>query len=522
MQQYNKEQTEKLLKCHQCELLFDKPYKIPCSFTICSRCITNCTMKIEENKLACILCSKIHDIPDSGFPLDNDILSLMQNEPSKSNDNSQLEFLIEAQTELKQFKFYINNQENKIHDYSTELKRLVQLKSEEKIAEINKINEFLIFKIDEFTSENVQNLKINKKFEYKNEIDQLNAQVESYLAKSELNNKELQEAKKTAYQLKKAINSESFKLEICLFGDKMLGFETNDNLIDENCLGKFCVARLTIDRVQLAKIDLNEKLKEYIPVYDFLKSTDKTFTRVKAITEDFLIIVHLTLDQKLIVITYDLKTKIWFGKKILSNIQSISRIQICNNLIAIKYLNLKYGHDLNFILLDQENLNIIHNINFFANILGSDDEFIYFVDNHQVSKGSAKFETLDWNLEEVANDISVLPVSGQRYSKFYNFEDKHVLKYFTEVNNCLTEKIEIIYKKDTSNNKIISINNETKFMNKFIVEKEENYLKYFNYNRDLIKIIEMNNFDFDHTVILSEKNKGKLFFHDLHNNCIYF
>ena len=163
---YEEEIVNKIFKCQHCSQQYDEPRLLPCGKTIC----TNCLHKIEtnllnknKNELDCLMCHKMHQIPSEGFPLNEILLSLMQEKPKEVFRSEQVESLKQnltiAKEKLDSFTFDLNNSEFKIKEHCLELRRLVQLSTEKKISEINRLNQDLIDQIDDYETKCLKSKK---------------------------------------------------------------------------------------------------------------------------------------------------------------------------------------------------------------------------------------------------------------------------------------------------------------------------------------------------------------------------
>ena len=97
----------------------------------------------------CLFCEEAHAVPSNGFPLNINLKAIVnQNENnfkaaknSINLSNCSVKSLMKAFSGLKQA---IKNPVDEAKQYCNELKRLVQLSTEEKILQINSINEVFI------------------------------------------------------------------------------------------------------------------------------------------------------------------------------------------------------------------------------------------------------------------------------------------------------------------------------------------------------------------------------------------
>ena len=115
-------------------------------------------------KFKCESCGNEHSKPVTGFPknkIANDFLTTPLQTIYRGESFETLKLHLKSIEEsLNEITFDIENSDFKVKDHCVELRRLVQLSTEEKIEQINKQNDLLIKEIDDYERECLG--KINK------------------------------------------------------------------------------------------------------------------------------------------------------------------------------------------------------------------------------------------------------------------------------------------------------------------------------------------------------------------------
>jgi hypothetical protein len=153
--------------------------------------------------------------------------------------------LEELNKELTRFEFHIRNPEDNIKNHFTEQKRLVQLKTEETILEIQNLNEKLIQTLENNEKDCLESLKHvdsqtlnNYEKIIKPEIIKNQEKVNSLLNKGLLNESEVKLGKELVAKTKESIETESIKLNKLRYGDKFIEFKANDKKLNQFFLGE--------------------------------------------------------------------------------------------------------------------------------------------------------------------------------------------------------------------------------------------------------------------------------------------
>ena len=237
---YQECKINNILKCQLCSTNFDKsefrPYALPCGNTICSNCIS----LIEDNnnnkskEFTCNLCIKNHVIPTEGFPINKVLVDLITEKPCEIYRSEMVEILKSNlkffEENLKHIDLDMKNGPDRIHDHCVELRRLVQLSTEEKILELNQINELLISQIDDYEKMTISKYDKNKVDltqieQFKLSLKMFINETKEYLKGFTICDKQVQDANIIAEIHKHNLDREIKKLNFLLFDNNIMNFE---------------------------------------------------------------------------------------------------------------------------------------------------------------------------------------------------------------------------------------------------------------------------------------------------------
>jgi hypothetical protein len=268
------------LECPQCKEQYDSPRMLPCGETICETCSKSLTVKKEEFK--CPLCNEIHESPKNGsFPINKVILNLLKKAPKKIFRGEILETfdvkLKQLQSKINEFEKDLSNGTDKVVEYYSDLKNEIQLASELAIEQIKDINVKLIYQIELFEKECIENYKKNKdeKLNLTNEIKKTNEFVNKCkhnLNKSEFNENQIKIDTKECEQMQKRLEDLQSDFNDFIFNFKQITFEKN--LLKIDVLGTFKITELISSKTK--NIQGKEKSQQNEKGFLFSSNTNKT------------------------------------------------------------------------------------------------------------------------------------------------------------------------------------------------------------------------------------------------------
>jgi len=247
-----------ILNCDQCKVPFndyDQPRILPCGETICSICLLKIEKKAINQKFNCNLCLNDHSIPDNGFPINKKMCALITVEPmeiSRGHEYDQLQNnLNKVQSIVKLVWHDFENGTDIISEYCNEQIRLIQLSTENKIEQINKLSEELIAFVKEYERTCiVSHININKPT-IKEDIDKIFQEANTFLNEKQaysqqyqIDDEEIKAINKTSEDLYSALIERSQKLKSLIFNKRLVKFLSNTKEFGKFELESFDYERL--------------------------------------------------------------------------------------------------------------------------------------------------------------------------------------------------------------------------------------------------------------------------------------
>lgn len=503
--------VKKLLNCQKCNEKYNEPYLIPCGFTICQ----NCAQDLAENP--CGMCNKPHETPLNGFPLNQIILSLINEQPKeiyrgKEADRLKrnLKYINEKFSKLSTD---VTNKEDKIKEHCLELRRKVQLKTEELINEITNLNEELIVEINTHEKEWLKKQRAKKPYnkdlydELRSQIVKFNDEQSKYLQQTQIDDDEIIEANELAEKYRSQIDQCLDDVSVFIFDGKQIEFETSGLSFDRRFLGHF-YPRMFIDSKKLKTQSLDD---------DLMDQKDGSLVAFFVSRAGVYSILYQSEQDKLVVIMFDPKENRKQRKEICGckNLYDTARK---SDMIAVNIFNENEKDSL--ITLD-ESFNVILVCNSFngSYLKGANEQFIFCFDCDM-----EHLLVFDWSMNKV--ELKKEFQFGQPDEAFYLSEnlnkiDKRGDKYILLSENCL----EIMSESSGRVAKAIPIKTENFEINTAgdrIIVDDSRCKKIFAYNLngDLSYEIKLNGFNFNYLTLVDQNEKFHFYDTDL-NEILY-
>lgn len=241
-----------ILKCDECKVSFnsyDQPRILPCGETICSTCLLKIEKRAMNKRFKCSLCLADHYIPDNGFAINKKMYALITSEPMEISRGYEYDRLQENLNKVLSIsKLLFSDCENGhdiISEYCNEQIRLIQLSTENKIEQINKLSDELIAFIREYERKCVESYLNNKKL-IKVEIDKILNEAnifinekQAYLQQYKIDDKEIKKFNKRSEELQTILSKKSKKLKYSIFDNNLIRFISNAQKIDKFEIGNF-------------------------------------------------------------------------------------------------------------------------------------------------------------------------------------------------------------------------------------------------------------------------------------------
>jgi hypothetical protein len=343
-----------------------------------------------------------HVVPDSEFPINEVAYNLMSEQPSevyRSEIAANLKNnLNDIQNQLSLLSNDLNNGVDKIKDHCIELRREVQLKTEQKILEINQLNEALIQQIDEYEEECVFNF--TSKRESKRAFDGIIIEINKFLNEKrdylkgfQVTDLEIEKSNNVAQILKSKLENGLAFAKSFIFNKKLMLFEANRDRVNKNLLGIFRFNQLgnSINFNQLKKIHVKN-------LFNDLSESSLIWTN--QFDNGAFLISYLTTNNETIVATFNPNTNT-LEKKLLPNCQVIFNLVKCKNNVALSYFS---EQNQNCICILDQNLNVLDQISFQDSLfggtvlIGANDSYLYV----NVNRGTKSYiKIFDYKLNKV-------------------------------------------------------------------------------------------------------------------------
>ena len=226
-------QVNDILLCDQCEGKLDIPKILPCGKTICSFCAPLNLLSTIDNKFDCLVCKNKHEVPRDGLPNNEALLKMLSIKPTRISRGKLFDSLQNSLDDIRKKNSFIehgiNNSNDLIKEYCMDLRSEVQLKTEQAIEQINKLNKEIIDQIDEYEQELIELNKINSK-----SLDAFNKIVKElesfynlsteYLNKNEVDDKLIKKSNEDATNLFKKAEIEIENVKDIIFNGNILKF----------------------------------------------------------------------------------------------------------------------------------------------------------------------------------------------------------------------------------------------------------------------------------------------------------
>lgn len=402
---YEEAQISRILNCQRCNQKFDEPRILPCGKTICNNCIYNIENKVLSQSTGdfnCSLCLEQHCVPDSEFPINEVAYNLMSEHPNEVY-RSELALTLKSnlndiQAHLNNLASDLNNGIDKIKEHCIELRREVQLRTEQKILEVNQLNEMLIQQIDDYEEECVQNFTSKK--ESKRAFDEIIVEINKFLDEKreylrgfQINDTEIQKSNNIAQILKSKLENGMIYAKSFIFNKKLMLFESSRDRVNKNMLGFFRFKQLgnSMNFNQLKKIQLKNVLNDL---------SENSLIWTNTFDNGVYFITYLSSRNEMTMATFDPSTNT-LEKKVIPNCQVIFNLVKCKNSIALSYFS---EQNQNSICIIDSSLNILESISFQDSLfggtvlIGANDSYLYV----NINRGSKSYiKVYDYQLNKV-------------------------------------------------------------------------------------------------------------------------
>jgi len=154
-----------ILKCSRCKERLDEPTMLPCGDTVCSLCLK--LIHASNKKFKCIVCNNEHTMPENGLPINKALRALWPIQPKEVYRSQAVETLKETLNTMRKkislLQTASDNSSDRIKDECIELRRQVQLATDQVIEQINDFNDQFINVINQYENETIESLQSNNR-----------------------------------------------------------------------------------------------------------------------------------------------------------------------------------------------------------------------------------------------------------------------------------------------------------------------------------------------------------------------
>lgn len=331
---------------------------------------------------------------------------------------------------LNQLKYYFNNLNELIFDECSELRRLVQLSTEEYIAKTKQSNHYAVNddNLDESTSRLVQ--KANEKNQQLiDKIDHYELSITSQINTKTLNknliNKEINQLKqiskyfinyweqnlfenfsklglirKKLNKYHQRLNHEISAFKFQIFNNNLLEFKSTDEI-------GYLYFKQTINFNQLNRLNLNKYINED-------DSLDKQFELFDS--SSFLITFKKRNQNQTLIYKFNTIEKKIENKIVLNNCR-IHNLKKVNNLIVIVCSN-EYYYNREIAIMDATSLSIVRQKKVGSiSLIGANEEMLFCFEDININGRCNLCKVFDWNLNLI--DLNIKFQQTNRLAPFY-------------------------------------------------------------------------------------------------------
>ena len=243
---FKEEVVQLLMNCPGCNERYDEAKILPCGI-FCKKCLDKSLNDCSE-QFDCKFCQDTHLIPENGFKNYQPLEKFLSNKPivklddisrGQSADNLKSS-LKQIEASINEFKFEIENSEDKMKSFCLNLRNEIQLETEVLIKKIQDISESMIKEVQHFESDCLDYLNDTRLFRFKSFVGKLESfhlEWSKYLKNHEIKESETNKANQIATELKNELLNEKKYLNSFIFRNKNYRFTKNLKDIEKSIVG---------------------------------------------------------------------------------------------------------------------------------------------------------------------------------------------------------------------------------------------------------------------------------------------
>ena len=167
---YEHNQVEDLLNCRSCNERYNTPLLLPCWKTLCQSCVLS---KTDESTklLACPYCKNTHEVPATGFPLNESLTALLKLRPVDVHRAEMYrtlgDLLKKLQLDMDDLSCMESHSHKNLLDYFDLITSEIKLSAKTLIQQVVRYRDKLLKEIDYFRAqsfESVNDLFASRKY----------------------------------------------------------------------------------------------------------------------------------------------------------------------------------------------------------------------------------------------------------------------------------------------------------------------------------------------------------------------
>ena len=216
------------LNCPQCKDTYVRPKLLPCGHSLCSYCIKVTALDLS-NEFKCLVCKKVHSLPEDGFPTNEKLTNKLNKTFAKQKEkfNQYKSFMDSITAKLKQTEFELENKDYVITEYCSELKRQVQLAKELKFKELDDLSDEMMAQIDSFQKEKLNAILEANRAAFDSQLREMKEDLEKF--NKQLDTLNVYNDRHTTLCIQSQLATLKEKFYNILFEDKSLEFHAEEN-----------------------------------------------------------------------------------------------------------------------------------------------------------------------------------------------------------------------------------------------------------------------------------------------------
>lgn len=159
----------KLVTCKKCMNFLDSPIRLPCNKVICSRHVEELKETCNSNKIKCEFCNSLHEIPENGFTVDEELNEILLNNEHLTDEEKKCDHEIQTKIEryYKNLEYLKNN--SNVNDKIAALKKNIDSEVDKLKYRIDNIRDILFKDIETESIKIIEEVDLN---DMKNKINE--------------------------------------------------------------------------------------------------------------------------------------------------------------------------------------------------------------------------------------------------------------------------------------------------------------------------------------------------------------